>query len=66
MSTKINIHNIVEVREQITHYTNNLKFICRNIIVVDEGGKEIEISLFTEQDERSVAPLTTKRSYHNA
>ena len=66
MSTKINIHNIVEVREQITHYTNNLKFICRNIIVIDEGGNEIEISLFTEQDERSVAPLTTKRSYHNA
>lgn len=63
---KINLHNIVEVREQITHYTNNLKFICRNIIAIDERGNEIEISLFTEQDERSVAPLTTKRSYHNA
>ena len=66
MSTRINIHNIVEVREQITHYTNNLKFICRNLIVVDERGNEIEISLFTEQDERAVQPLTTKRSYHNA
>jgi hypothetical protein len=63
---KINVHNVVEVREQITHYTNNLKFICRNIIVVDERGNEIEISLFTEQDERAVQPLTTQRSYHNA
>jgi hypothetical protein len=63
---KINLHNVVEVREQITHYTNNLKFICRNLIVVDEKGNEIEISLFTEQDERALAPLTTKRSYHNA
>jgi hypothetical protein len=66
MSTKIAIHDVVEVREQITHYTNNIKFICRNIIVVDGKGNEIEISFFTEQDERSVQPLTTKRSYHNA
>ena len=63
---KIHVHNVVEVREQITHYTNNLKFICRNIIVIDESGNEIEISLFTEQDERALAPLITKRSYHNA
>ena len=63
---KINLHNIVEVREQITHYTQNLKLICRNIITIDERGNEIEISLFTEQDERALAPLTTKRSYHNA
>lgn len=63
---KINLHNVVGVREQITHYTNNLKFICRNIIAIDEKGNEIEISLFTEHDERAVQPLTTKRSYHNA
>lgn len=63
---KVNLHNVVGVREQITHYTNNLKFICRNIIVTDEKGNEMEISLFTEQDERAVQPLTTKRSYHNA
>jgi len=62
----INIHNVTEVREQITHYTNNIKFICRNLIVVDEKGNEFKISLFTEQDERAIAPLTTKRSYHNA
>ena len=62
----INIHRVVEVREQITHYTSNLKFICRNLIVVDEEGNEVKISLFTEQDERALAPLTTKRSYHNA
>lgn len=66
MTTKIAIHNVSEVREQITHYTNNIKFICRNIIAIDEKGNEIEISLFTEQDERAVQPLTTKRSYHNA
>lgn len=62
----INIHNVAEVREQITHYTNNIKFICRNLIVVDEKGNEFKINLFTEQDERAIAPLTTKRSYHNA
>jgi len=62
----INIHRVVEVREQITHYTSNLKFICRNLIIVDEEGNEVKISLFTEQDERALAPLTTKRSYHNA
>ena len=62
----INIHNVAEVREQITHYTNNIKFICRNLIVVDEQGNEFKINLFTEQDESSIAPLTTKRSYHNA
>ena len=62
----INIHNVTEVREQITHYTNNIKFICRNLIVVDEQGNEFKINLFTEQDERAIAPLTTKRSYHNA
>ena len=62
----INIHNVTEVREQITHYTNNIKFICRNLIVVDESGNEFKINLFTEQDERAIAPLTTKRSYHNA
>ena len=62
----INIHRVVEVREQITHYTSNLKFICRNLIIVDEEGNEVKISVFTEQDERALAPLTTKRSYHNA
>jgi hypothetical protein len=62
----INIHSVTEVREQITHYTNNIKFICRNLIVVDESGNEFKINLFTEQDERAIAPLTTKRSYHNA
>ena len=66
MTTKLSIHNVSEVREQITHYTNNIKFICRNITVIDEKGNEIEISLFTEQDERAVQPLTTKRSFHNA
>lgn len=66
MSTKINIHNIVEVREQITHYTNNLKFICRTITVVDSDGNETEVCFFTHDDERSIVPLTTKRSYHNA
>ena len=63
---KINLHNVVGVLEQITHYTNNLKFICRNIIVIDEKGNEIEISLFTDHDERAVQPLTTKRNYQNA
>lgn len=62
----INIHNVKEVREQITHYTSGIKFICRNLIVVDEIGNEFKISFFTEQDERAVAPLKTERSYHNA
>lgn len=62
----INIHSVAEVREQITHYTKGIKFICRNLIVVDENGNEFKINLFTEQDERAVQPLTTQRSYHNA
>jgi len=66
MATKISIHNVSEVREQITHYTNKLKFICRTITVTDTDGSTIEFSLFTEGDERSIQPLTTKRSYHNA
>ena len=66
MTTKVSIHNVSEVREQITHYNNNLKFICRTITVCDTDGGTIEFSLFTEEDERSIQPLTTKRSYHNA
>ena len=66
MATKLSIHNVSEVREQITHYTSNLNFICRTITITDSGGNEIEVSLFTEQDERAVQPLTTKRSFHNA
>jgi len=66
MTTKVSIHNVSEVREQITHYTNKLKFICRTITVTDTDGSTIEFSLFTEGDERSIQPLTTKRSYHNA
>ena len=66
MATKLSIHNVSEVREQITHYTNKLKFICRTITAVSADGNEIEISFFTEQDERAVQPLTTKRSFHNA
>ena len=50
----INIHNVKEVREQITHYTSGIKFICRNLIVVDESGTEFKISFFTEKDERDV------------
>lgn len=66
MSTKINIHNVVEVREQITHYTNNHKFICRTIITVDSDGNEVEICFFTDNDESSIVPLTAKRYYYNA
>ena len=62
----LNIHDVTEVREQITHYTNNIKFICRNIIVTDSKGVEYKISFFTEKDERAIAPLKTERSYHNA
>jgi len=66
VTTKVSIHNVSEVREQITHYTNKLKFICRTITVTDTDGATIEFSLFTEEDERAVQPLTTKRSFHNA
>jgi hypothetical protein len=66
MSTKINIHNIVEVREQITHYTNNHKFICRTITAVDSDGNEVEVCLFTHENEQTLLPLTTKRDYYNA
>jgi len=62
----INIHKVKEVREQISHYTSGIKFICRNLIVVDESGNEFKINFFTEKDERAIAPLKTERSYHNA
>ena len=66
MSTKINIHNVVEVREQISHYTNNLHFICRTITAVDSNGNEVEVCLFTNENEQTLLPLTTKRDYYNA
>lgn len=66
MSTQINIHDIMEVREKITHYTRGIKFVCRNIIIKDSKGAEITISMFSEQDERAVSPLTVKREYVNA
>lgn len=63
--TSINIHNIAEITENITHFTQGIKFVCRNIEIKTITGECYKISLFTEHDERAIKPLTEKRIYKN-
>lgn len=65
MST-LSLHNVVKVEEKINHYTKGMEFVCRTLTITTQDGSSFDVSLFTQNDEHSILPTKTERSFYNA
>lgn len=64
--SSLSLMNIVQVEEKISHYTSGIKFVCRTLTITTEDGSSFDISLFTRNNELSILPNKTERSFYNA
>ena len=60
---RISVHNVVQVSEKINHHSD---FITRDIIIEDDSGNKIEITLFTTNDLLNVMSHKIEEANYNA
>ena len=64
--SSLSLHNVVKVEEKINHHTSGLQFVCRTLTITTEDGSSFDVSLFTHNNEQSILPTNTERSFYNA
>lgn len=64
--SSLSLHNVVKVEEKINHYTSGIEFVCRTLTVTTTDGSSFDVSLFTHNNEHSILPTKTERSFYNA
>ena len=60
---RISVHNVVQVSEKINHHSD---FITRDIIIEDDSGNKIEITLFTTNNLLNVMSHKIEEANYNA